>query len=92
MRRSEAAALMWGNVQDASDGRSILVRIRRSKTDQEGTAADVRYLKNAAAAGRKLRDRITVQRAVLRPDTTAPVLGGLNGQSIARRPGVVCRA
>ena len=39
-------------VQDATDGRGVLVYVRRSKTDQEGTAADVRYLKNGCAAGR----------------------------------------
>ena len=38
-----------------------------------------------AAALRQLRDRITVQRRGLRPDGTAQVLGGINGQSIARR-------
>ena len=49
-------------------------------------AADVRYLKNGCAAAlRQLRDRLTVQRSGLRPDGTAQVLGGINGQSIARR-------
>ena len=61
-------------------------RIRRSKTDQDGTAADVRYFKNGcAAAVRQLRDRITLRRSGLRPDATETVTGGLNGQSIARR-------
>ena len=43
--------------------------IRRSKTDQEGTATDVRcYLKNGCAVAlRQLRDRITVQRSGLCP-------------------------
>ena len=86
LRRSEAAALRWADVQDAADGRGIVVYVRRSKTDQDGTAADVRYLKNGCAAAlRQLRDRLTVQRAGLRPDGTAQVLGGINGQSIARR-------
>ena len=53
------------------------------------TADDVaamRYLKNGCAAAlRQLRDRLTVQRSGLRPDGTAQVLGGINGQSIARR-------
>ena len=41
----------------------------------------MRYLKNGCAVAlRQLRDR-----SGLRPDATAPVLGGLNGQSIARR-------
>ena len=86
LRRSEAAALRWADVQDAADGRGIVVYVRRSKTDQDGTAADVRYLKNGCAAAiRQLRDRLTVRRSGLRPTATAPVLGGLNGQSIARR-------
>ena len=71
---------------DVADGRGIVVYVRRSKTDQDGTAADVRYLKNGCAAAlRQLRDRLTVQRSGLRPDGTAQVLGGINGQSIARR-------
>ena len=69
------------------------MRVRRSKTDQEGTAADARYLKNgAAAAVRQLRDRLTILRSGLRPDDDAPVLGGLNGQSIARRLTAAARA
>ena len=68
------------------NGRGIVVYVRRSKTDQDGTAADVRYLKRGCAAAlRQLRDRLTVQRSGLRPDGTAQVLGGINGQSIARR-------
>ena len=60
LRRSEAAALTWADVQDATDGAGILVRVRRSKTDQDGTAADVRYLKNGCASAlRQLRDRLT---------------------------------
>ena len=63
LRRSEAAALRWADVQDAADGRGIVVCVRRSKTDQDGTAADVRYLKRGCAAAlRQLRDRLTVQR------------------------------
>ena len=93
LRRSEAAALRWADVQDATDGRGIVVYVRRSKTDQDGTAADVRYLKNGCAAAlRQLRDRRTVQRSGLRPEPTAQVLGGLNGQSIARRLAAAARA
>ena len=78
LRRSEAAALRWADVQDAADGRGIVVYVRRSKTDQDGTAADVRYLKNGCAVAlRQLRDRRTVQRSGLRPEPTAQVLGGL---------------
>ena len=93
LRRSEAAGLRWADVSDASDGRAVLLQVRQSKTDQEGTAADVRYLKNGcAAAVRHLRDRLTVRRSGLRPDASERVLGGLNGQSIARRITAAARA
>ena len=47
LRRSEVAALRWADVTDASDG--VLLTVRTSKTNQEGDAADVRYLKNGGA-------------------------------------------
>ena len=50
LRRSEAAALTWGDVQRATDGAGVRVRVRTSKTNQTGDRADVRYLKNGAAA------------------------------------------
>ena len=34
---------------DASDSDGVLITVRTSKTNQEGDAADVRYLKNGAA-------------------------------------------
>ena len=43
------SALEWGDVADASDGHGVLLTVRTSKTNQEGDAADVRYLKNGAA-------------------------------------------
>ena len=48
-RRSEVSALEWRDVADASDGDGLLLTVRTSKTNQEGNAADVRYLKNGAA-------------------------------------------
>ena len=48
-RRSEVAALRWADVTDASDGDGVLLTVRTSKTNQEGDAADVRYLKNGGA-------------------------------------------
>ena len=57
LRRSEVAAVRWADVTDATDGDGVLVTVRTSKTNQEGDAADVRYLKNGAAkAIRTLRD------------------------------------
>ena len=49
LRRADAAALEWRDVAPATTAGAILVTVRRSKTDQEGTAADVRYLKSGAA-------------------------------------------
>ena len=49
LRRSEVAALRWADVTDATDGDGVLVTVRTSKTNQEGDAADVRYLKNGGA-------------------------------------------
>ena len=49
LRRSEVAALCWADVTDARDGDGVLLTVRTSKTNQEGDAADVRYLKNGAA-------------------------------------------
>ena len=46
LRRSEAATLEWRDVAPATTAGAILLTVRRSKTDQEGTAADVRYLKD----------------------------------------------
>ena len=78
LRRSEASALRWGDVRKGADGKGLLVTVRRSKTNQEGTDADIRYLKNGAAAA------VWAIRPAA-PDDDAPVLGGLNGQSVARR-------
>ena len=49
LRRSEVSALEWRDVTDASDGDGVLLTVRTSKTNQEGDAADVRYLKNGGA-------------------------------------------
>ena len=56
LRRAEVSALEWRDAADASDGDGVLITVRTSKTNQEGDTADVRYLKNgAAAAFRTLR-------------------------------------
>ena len=78
MRRSEAAALRWGDVQRATDGAGVRVRVRTSKTDQTGERADVRYLKNGAARA------VWALRGPA-PADDALVLGGLNGESVGRR-------
>ena len=78
LRRGDAAALEWRDVAPATTAGAILVTVRRSKTDQEGTAADVRYLKSGAAAAV----------LALRPADAAPharVFGGLTPQQLGRR-------
>ena len=78
LRRADAAALEWRDVAPATTAGAILVTVRRSKTDQEGTAADVRYLKSGAA----------VAVLALRPAAAAPtarVFGGRTPQQLGRR-------
>ena len=49
MRRSEVSALRWSDVVDATDGDGVLVRVRTSKTNQEGDVNDVRFVKDGVA-------------------------------------------
>ena len=85
LRRSEAAALTWADVSPATDADGLLVRVRHSKTNQEGERADVRFLKNGAA-------RAVWALRPPAPDEHALVLGGLNGQSISRRIAAAAKA
>ena len=65
LRRSEVAAVRWADVTDARDGDGVLLTVRTSKTNQEGDAADVRYLKNGPAkAIRTLRDAAPTDRVI----------------------------
>ena len=43
------ATVRWADVTDARDGDGVLLTVRTSKTNHEGDAADVRYLKNGPA-------------------------------------------
>ena len=57
MRRSEVSALRWGDVAEAAGGNGVLVTVRRGKTNPEGEALDVRFVKSdVAGAVRTLRD------------------------------------
>ena len=49
MRRSEVSALRWSDVVDATDGDGVLVRVRVSKTNQDGEVNDVRFVKDGVA-------------------------------------------
>ena len=83
LRRSEAAALEWADVELRPDGSGRL-RVRRSKTDQQGEGA-VQYLgKGTAAAVREIRPG--------NPDPDARVFGLRSGRSVARRLAAMARA
>ena len=83
LRRSEAAALEWADVELRPDGSGRL-RVRRSKTDQQGEGA-VQYLgKGTAAAVREIRPE--------NPDPDARVFGLRSGRSVARRLAAMARA
>ncbi len=49
MRRREVIALLWGDVAESADGDGVLVTVRRGKTNPEGEARDVRFVKDDVA-------------------------------------------
>ena len=83
LRRSEAAALTWADVEFRSDG-SARVTVRRSKSDQDGTGATL-YVGRAGAAA---------LRAILRPDASpkAPVFGLRSGRAVSNRIAAAAKA
>ena len=83
LRRSEAAALTWADVEFQS-GRSARVTVRRSKSDQDGTGATL-YVGRAGAAA---------LRAILRPDASpkAPVFGLRSGRAVSNRIAAAAKA
>ena len=85
LRRSEAAALTWGDIEPAPHTPdALLIHIRSSKTDQTGERTDIRLIKNGATAA--------VQ--ALRPDDpgSSDLVLGLSADSIARRFKAACKA
>ena len=86
LRRSEAAALQWGDVEPAASiPGALTIRVRTSKTNRDGEATDIRLVKNGAAAAL----------TALRPDNASPsalVFRGLNGHSIGRRFAAAAKA
>ena len=75
LRRSEAAALLWRDVQPGSEPGTLLIRVRRSKTNQDGADTDTRLVKNGTTAALD----------AIRGADDAPVFGGLSPQSINNR-------
>ena len=81
LRRSEAAALTWGDVEDASDGHALLIHVRSSKTNPDGRHPDSRYINGEfALAVRRLREETGGA-----GNSGAKVFGGLTGASLSRR-------
>ena len=86
LRRSEVSALEWRDVSDARDGDGVLLTVRTSKTNQEGDAADVRYLKNGAA------NAIRTLRAADADAAPTDLVIGLSPLQIQRRFTAAARA
>lgn len=84
LRRSEAAALTWGDIEAAATPDAMLVHVRAGKTNQEGALMDVRLVKNGVAAAL----------AALRPADAHPAASvfGLSDRQIARRLAAAARA
>lgn len=82
LRRSEAAALVWGDVEFLADGSGRLT-VRRSKTDQDSQGA-VLYLGPEAALS-----LLTIRRADAGPSAT---VFGLSDRQISRRIAAAARA
>ena len=57
MRRSEVSALRWADLAPAAADDGVLVTVRRGKTNPEGEARDVRFVKGdvAVALGPRAR-------------------------------------
>ena len=84
LRRSEAATLTWGDIEQAPNTPgALLIHIRSSKTDQTGERADIRLIKNGAAAV-----------CAIRPADPSPSdsVIGLSSDSIARCFKAACKA
>ena len=88
MRRSEVSALLWGDVAEAAAGDGVLVTVRRGKTNLEGEARDVRFVKDDVA--RALRT-LQVAASPSPEDQVVPLspqMVGLRFQASARAAGV----
>ena len=81
LRRCEAAALTWADIENAADGEGVLIHVRASKSNQEGAAADTRYVKGGFAAALR---RLRIERGPIRNQANKPVFA-LGDQQIGRR-------
>ena len=95
MRRSEVSALLWGDVAEAAAGDGVLVTVRRGKTNPEGEARDVRFVKgDVAGAVRTLRDASSPSGAAVAADGGAAFPGGgpVGRRRAGDRPFGACRS
>lgn len=79
LRRSEALALTWADIEFADDG-TALVTIRKSKTDQEGKGA-VQFIGEYAASALKAIRPVGADADI----ASRPVFGLKSGRAIAKR-------
>ena len=78
--------MRWADVTDARDGDGVLLTVRTSKTNQEGDAADVRYLKNGAAkAIRTLRAAAADAAPTDRCSPASTISGGNTSRAVDER-------
>ena len=88
LRRCEAEALIWADVEDAADGEGLLINVRASKSNQAGATADTRYVKGGFAAALR---RLQVKGGPAQGQASMPVFG-LAGQQIGRRFAATAKA
>ena len=88
LRRCEAAALTWADIEDAADGEGVLIHVRASKSNQEGEAADTRYVKGGFASALR---RLRIEQGLGPGRATRPVFA-LGDQQIGRRFAATAKA
>ena len=91
MRRSEVSALRWSDVVDATEGDSVLVTVRRSKTNQEGKTKDVRFVKDGVARAIRTLQALTNPEPGDRVVPLSPQMIGLRFTAAAEAAGVESR-
>ena len=91
MRRSEVSALRWADVVDSTDGDGILATVRRSKTNQDGEANDVRFVKDGVARALRTLRAATSPEPGHRVVPLSAQMIGLRFTAAARTAGVESR-
>ena len=73
-----------GDVEPASTPEALRIRVRQSKTNQEGDKADVRLVKNGVA-----KALLAIKPADAEPDAS---VFGMSAETVARRFKAACQA